>query len=232
MIFLHLSLPFCGPCDVPSNKAQARGRQWWTINTIHSLFFFLFFFPKCHFRTSERYIPADSPTPPDPNAFWPSNLIWCLFPTMWARGINLLLLLLLKDFLSEVTFCWKYTIVHSVSTPGCYSANNSLNVLLLWGRKLLLSQLGSLIKSDASIDTLPDSLRLWCFDVCFQLKPNHDPGWLLCSSSAFKQKWKGTLVNEWQHGRLGSCYSNSVCKPGWEREVSSIMFYHQTLNWS
>lgn len=105
-------------------------------------------------------------------------------------------------------------------------------MLLLWGRKLLLSQLGSLIKSDASIDTLPDSLRLWCFDVCFQLKPNHDPGWLLCSSWAFEQKWKGTLVNKWQHGRLGSCYSNSVCKPGWEREVSSIMFYRQTLNWS
>ena len=36
----------------------AGGRERWTINTIHSLFFFF----KCSFSTSKRNIPADSPS--------------------------------------------------------------------------------------------------------------------------------------------------------------------------
>ena len=45
MIFLHLSLPAWSPCDVPSNKGWAGGREWQTINTIHSVFFSSATFP-------------------------------------------------------------------------------------------------------------------------------------------------------------------------------------------
>lgn len=129
----HLSLPACGPCDVPSNKGWAGGREWRAINTIHSMFFQvpLFHIREVHPRRLRR--------PFRPKCFYMSSLIRRLIPAMWAwcKAASFK-----KEGLLKVTFSWKHTIVHSVSTLDMIVIQLTMvSVLLAPGRKLLLSQL-------------------------------------------------------------------------------------------
>lgn len=99
-------------------------------------------FFKCHFSTSERYIPADTPVPLDPNAFThqvSSVSFSLLCGPAWCKAASF------KEGFSKVTFSWKHTIANSVSTPDKIAIQLTMvPVLLAWGGKLLFSQLSSL----------------------------------------------------------------------------------------
>lgn len=184
----------------------------------------LFFFFKCHFPTSERYIPADSP----------SLRTGMLFTHHISAGVSFSPCV--KSATLKRRSFWGYFMLQVHNSAFCF------NFRLLFSRQWSLCccceggnccshDARSLIKSDSSIDSLPDSLRLWCFDGVFSTGAQSWPGMTIMFSASLRIKVKWDFI-EWQHGRLGSCYSNSVCKPGWEGEVTSIMFNRQTLNWS
>lgn len=99
-------------------------------------------FFKCHFSTSERYIPADTHVPLDPNAFTHqvSSVSFSLpCGPAWCKAASF------KEGFSKVTFSWKHTIANSVSTQDKIVIQLTMvSVLLAWGGKLLFSQLSSL----------------------------------------------------------------------------------------
>lgn len=124
MIFLHLSLPACSPCDVPSNKGWAGGREWRTINIIHSLYFQV---PLFHIREVH---PRRHP-PILPPCLWIQVLLPIKsHPVSLSHRVKLhcVKLLLSKSGLSKVTFSCKHTIAYSVfsSRYDCYSADDAL----------------------------------------------------------------------------------------------------------
>lgn len=178
-------------------------------------------FFKCHFSTSERYIPGDSPVPLDPNAFTHQVSSSVSFPPCgpaWCKAASF------KGGLSKVTFSWKHTIAHSVSTRDMIVIQLTVvSVLLVWGRKLLFSQLSSLFKSESSINSLSESFFHWCFDDVFS---NRVWSWP-CITIIICMEWKETR-DSWMADNSGSCYSNAFRMISREGDV---IYYLQTLNW-
>lgn len=83
--------------------------------------------------------PCRLPVPLGPNAFTRQISSGVSFPPCghaWCKAASF------KDALSKVTFSWKHTKAHSVSTPDMIVIQlTGASVLLVWGGKLLFSRL-------------------------------------------------------------------------------------------
>lgn len=177
-------------------------------------------FLKCHFSTSERYIPADNPVPLDPNAF--THQVSSVSFFHCHAGLRGVKLLLFKEGFSKVTFSWKHTIANSVSTPDKIVIQLTMvSVLLAWGGKLLLSQLSSLQiwflpSAHSLIQSLIDVLIM-----CFRIQSSHDPGLQLCSGQC-SEEWS----SEWTADNSDIQMQFGTFPGG----VMTIMSHRQPLN--